>query len=128
MDELYDLVLALARVLFINGQATEQTTAAAERLGRGLGLRVKLMQRWGELQLQPAIIAGIAKATLGSQSIVDWERLISNYDLIRDAIEAVFPEFESYNDSIRKPGGFRLPNSAAIRVWNTATQKANFII
>jgi anaerobic selenocysteine-containing dehydrogenase len=52
----------------------------------------------------------------------------SDYDLMRDAIEAVFPEFEAYNDRIRKPGGFRLPNSAAMRVWNTATQKANFFI
>jgi uncharacterized membrane protein YjjP (DUF1212 family) len=47
MDERYNLVLAFARVLFINGQATEQTVAAAERLGRRLGLRVKLMPRWG---------------------------------------------------------------------------------
>jgi hypothetical protein len=38
MDERYNLVLAFARVLFINGQATEQTVAAAERLGRRLGL------------------------------------------------------------------------------------------
>jgi molybdopterin-dependent oxidoreductase alpha subunit len=81
-----------------------------------------------QLKSEPAIIAGIAKATLGPKSIVDWERLISDYDLIRDGIEAVFPDFESYNDRIRKPGGFRLPNSAAMRVWNTATQKANFFI
>jgi anaerobic selenocysteine-containing dehydrogenase len=81
-----------------------------------------------QLKSEPAIIAGIAKATLGPKSTVDWERLISDYDLIRDAIEAVLPDFESYNDRIRKPGGFRLPNSAAMRVWNTATQKANFFI
>jgi uncharacterized membrane protein YjjP (DUF1212 family) len=46
------LVLAFARVLYINGQATEQTVAAAEQLGRMLGLRAKVMPRWGELQLR----------------------------------------------------------------------------
>jgi hypothetical protein len=47
-----NLVLAFARVLYVNGQATEQTVAAAEQLGRTLGLRAKVMPRWGELQLQ----------------------------------------------------------------------------
>jgi uncharacterized membrane protein YjjP (DUF1212 family) len=46
------LVLAFARVLYVNGQATEQTVAAAEQLGRILGMRAKVMPRWGELQLQ----------------------------------------------------------------------------
>src|SRR6266446_3334483 len=47
-----NLVLAFARVLYVNAQATEQTVAAAEQLGRTLGLSVKVMPRWGELQLQ----------------------------------------------------------------------------
>jgi uncharacterized membrane protein YjjP (DUF1212 family) len=52
LEERADLVLAAARVLYINGQSTDQTLAAAERLGRTLGLRAKIMPRWGELQLQ----------------------------------------------------------------------------
>ena len=47
-----NLVLAFARVLFVNGQSTEQTVAVAERLGDRLGLRAKILPRWGELQLQ----------------------------------------------------------------------------
>jgi len=47
-----NLVLAFARVLYVNGQATEQTVAAAEQLGRTLGLRAKVMPRWGELRLR----------------------------------------------------------------------------
>jgi len=39
-------------VLYVNSQATEQTVAAAERLGRTLGLCAKVMPRWGELRLQ----------------------------------------------------------------------------
>jgi uncharacterized membrane protein YjjP (DUF1212 family) len=51
-DERCDLVLAFARTLFVNGQATDQTVAATERLARALGLRVNVMARWGELRLQ----------------------------------------------------------------------------
>ena len=46
-----DLVLPFARVLYVNGQATEQTVSAAERLARALGLRATIMPHWGELQL-----------------------------------------------------------------------------
>jgi molybdopterin-dependent oxidoreductase alpha subunit len=81
-----------------------------------------------QLRSEPAIIAGIAKATLRGSVKVDWDALIGNYDLIRDKIEAVMPElFGAYNARIREPGGFRLYNSASQRVWNTPSQKANFI-
>ena len=81
-----------------------------------------------QVRSEPAILAGIAKATLGARSTVDWDALAGNYDLIRNGIEAVFPEFEAYNDRIKRPGGFQLPNSAAMRVWKTSTGKANFAI
>ena len=45
------LVLAFARLLYVNGQATELTVSAAERLGRALQLPTTLSPRWGELQL-----------------------------------------------------------------------------
>ena len=32
-----------------------------------------------ELRSEPAIIAGIAKATLGKRSTVNWDDLIANY-------------------------------------------------
>jgi uncharacterized membrane protein YjjP (DUF1212 family) len=52
-DERCNLALAFARTLFVNGQATDQTVAATERLARALGLRVNVMARWGELRLLP---------------------------------------------------------------------------
>ncbi len=52
LEERSNLVLAFARVLYVNGQATEQTLAAATRLGRALGLRAKIMPRWGELLIR----------------------------------------------------------------------------
>jgi molybdopterin-dependent oxidoreductase alpha subunit len=80
------------------------------------------------LRSELAIVAGLAKATLHSSVVVDWDALIGNYDLVRDKIEAVMPElFGGFNARIREPGGFHLHNSASERVWNTPTGKANFI-
>ncbi|MEO7432064.1 MAG: FdhF/YdeP family oxidoreductase, partial [Dokdonella sp.] len=81
-----------------------------------------------QVRSEPAIVAGLAKATLGARSMVDWDALVGDYGLIRDRIEAVFPDFEAFNDRIRQPGGFQLPNSAQQRIWKTDSGKANFIV
>jgi molybdopterin-dependent oxidoreductase alpha subunit len=81
-----------------------------------------------DLKSEPAIVAGVARATLGARSVVPWEELIADYDLIRDAIEDVFPIFKDYNARIRVPGGFHLVSTARERVWNTESGKANFLI
>jgi uncharacterized membrane protein YjjP (DUF1212 family) len=52
LEDRADLVLAVARVLYVNGQSTDQTLASAERVAHTLGLRAQIMPRWGELQLQ----------------------------------------------------------------------------
>jgi hypothetical protein len=51
LEERSDLILTFARVLYANGQSTDQTLAAAARLGDTLGLRARILPRWGELQL-----------------------------------------------------------------------------
>lgn len=80
------------------------------------------------LMSEPAIVAGIARATLGARSVVDWEGFAADYDLIRDAIEDVFPIFQGYNARIRIPGGFHLTSNARERIWATASGKANFLV
>jgi uncharacterized membrane protein YjjP (DUF1212 family) len=52
-EEHSGLILAFTRVLYVNGQATDQVVAAGRRLGDKLGLRADLLARWGELQLRP---------------------------------------------------------------------------
>jgi len=52
LEDRADLVLAVARVLYVNGQSTDQTLASAERVAHTLGLRAQIIPRWGELQLQ----------------------------------------------------------------------------
>jgi molybdopterin-dependent oxidoreductase alpha subunit len=79
------------------------------------------------LRSEPAIVAGMAAATL-PQSKVPWMELIKDYDRIRDMIEAVFPDFQNFNARVRVPGGFRLPLPATQRVWKTPSGKAEFIV
>ncbi len=80
------------------------------------------------LRSEPAIIAGIAKATLGDRHGIDWAGLVSNYDRIREKIEIVFPDFHDFNKRVRVKGGFRLDIPASYRVWKTDTGKANFLL
>jgi uncharacterized membrane protein YjjP (DUF1212 family) len=84
-----DSILAYARVLFVNGQGTEQTVGAAERLGRALGLRARLIARWAELQLELEDAGG---APLLSQAAadptgVDMDRVAAAMQAI-EAVEA----------------------------------------
>ncbi|MFW5967824.1 MAG: FdhF/YdeP family oxidoreductase, partial [Persicimonas sp.] len=77
---------------------------------------------------EPTIVAGMAEATLGEASTVDWQAMVADYDRIRDAIEAVIDGFDDYNERVRKPGGFALPNPAREGRFETATGKANFTV
>ena len=77
---------------------------------------------------EPAIVAGLANAVLKNSS-VNWTKLISNYDFIRNEIEAVIPGFENYNERVRIGKGFYLPNNARENDFKpTNTGKANFSI
>jgi molybdopterin-dependent oxidoreductase alpha subunit len=81
-----------------------------------------------ELLSEPAIVIGLANATLKNTKI-DWTAFASNYDLIRSKIEATIPGFENYNTRVRIKGGFYLPNSARENNFSpTASGKANFTI
>ncbi|WP_313034472.1 FdhF/YdeP family oxidoreductase [Massilia alkalitolerans] len=78
---------------------------------------------------EPAIVAGIARATLDPNPRVDWERWVADYASIRDAIAETYPEiFHDFNARMWTPGGFRKPLGAANRVWKTESGKANFTV
>jgi molybdopterin-dependent oxidoreductase alpha subunit len=80
------------------------------------------------LRSEPAIVVGMAKATLGDRYGIDWDGMLADYDRIRDKIEVVFPDFADYNRRVRVKGGFRLTVGASDRIWNTATGKAMFLV
>lgn len=75
---------------------------------------------------EPAIVAGLAKAALDAEHI-DWDGMVGHYDLIRDKIEEVYPDFHDFNRRVREPGGFSLTVGPRQRVWNTPSGKAQFI-
>ncbi|HSI78687.1 MAG TPA: FdhF/YdeP family oxidoreductase [Lunatimonas sp.] len=80
------------------------------------------------LKSEVAIICGMARAVFGSESPTHWDSFASDYDLIREKIEAVIPGFDSYNERIRKPGGFFLPNGSRERKFNTRSGKAHLTV
>src|SRR2546425_8479042 len=85
LQERSELVLSFARVLHVNGQSTEETMAAAERLGNALDLSAAIIPRWGELELQ----AGDGDARLVSVKAadptgVDMDRVVSAMQAVDD--------------------------------------------
>jgi len=64
-----------------------------------------------DLLNETQIVCGLAKATLGDKSVVDWDKYANSYDELRNVIEKVIPGFKDYNHRVRKPGGFYLPNA-----------------
>jgi len=77
---------------------------------------------------EPAIVAGLAKATLGATTPVNWDELVGNYDRIRDLIEKTLKGFENFNQRVREPGGFYLPNSPRQGNFDTPDGKAKFTL
>jgi len=97
-----------------------------------------------DLKSEVAIIAEMAKATLGNthsharrnraplpENVTTaefWDAFVANYDRIRDGIEQVVPGFENYNERVRVPGGFYIPNGPRVREFKTSDGKAHFTV
>ena len=76
---------------------------------------------------EPAIVAGIAKATLPPNPQVRWDDWIADYDRIRNLIAETYPdEFSDFNDRMFDAGGFYRGNAARERTWETDSGKAEF--
>jgi hypothetical protein len=78
LQERSDLVLTYARVLYVNGQSTDETLTAAEHVGNKLNLRGTIIPRWGELQLQATDgTARLVSIGAASPTGVDMDRVAS---------------------------------------------------
>ena len=89
LQERSNVVLAFARVLYINGQATDQTLAAAKRLGDFLGLRTTILPSWGELELQAQLgYSTFILAVEANPSGVDMDRVASTMRTIEEMGDA----------------------------------------
>ncbi|MBR0966545.1 FdhF/YdeP family oxidoreductase [Bradyrhizobium diazoefficiens] len=78
---------------------------------------------------EPAIVAGLAKATLKPNATIDWDAWVADYSRVRDAIERTYPDqFKDFNKRMFDPGGFPRPLPARERKWKTPNGKANFTV
>lgn len=108
-------------------ESGEQFVTVEDSMGIISASRGTLTPASDALLSEPAIVARLARAVLGSASDVDWARLAADYDGIRDHIQRVIPGFESYNERIRR-GPFALPNAARVREFRTSDEKAQFTV
>ena len=84
-EERANLVLAIARALFTNGESTQQTLSAAERAGNRLGFRTTIFPRWGELEVQTEDPGGkFLSAIEATPSGVDMDRVASTLEAVQD--------------------------------------------
>ena len=72
------------------------------------------------------IICGVAQATLGRESKINWAQYGHHYDNIRNDIARVIPGCEDFNRKVRQPAGYYLPNAARHGEFATKTGKAMF--
>ena len=108
--------------------AGDQFVTVEDSMGIISPSRGRLAPAAETLLSEPAIVAGLAQATLGPRTPVDWAGLAGNYDLVRERIERVIPGFTDFNRRIRQ-GPFYLPNGPRDeRKFATATSKANFTV
>jgi molybdopterin-dependent oxidoreductase alpha subunit len=77
-----------------------------------------------DLMSDVAIIANLAKATLGSRTTTNWLGFAADYNLVRDAISRVIPGFENFNARLADEKFFYLPNAAKHRIFKTSSGKA----
>jgi molybdopterin-dependent oxidoreductase alpha subunit len=80
------------------------------------------------LRSEIEIVCAVAAATLGNRPI-EWGAFAADYDLVREHIAATIPGFADFNERVRQPGGFALPNPPRdSTTFPTATGKARLSV
>jgi uncharacterized membrane protein YjjB (DUF3815 family) len=83
LEKQSDVVLTLGQALHVNGQSTDDTLAATERLSNSLGLRATIIPSWGELQLRATEgTARLVSLVAASPTGVHMERVVSAMKVI----------------------------------------------
>lgn len=102
----------------------EQFTSTENSMGVVQWSRGRFAPASPELRGETEIVCRLAEATLGSRSTVPWGAWADDYDLIRDGIAKVISGCERYNEQVRHPGGFYLPNPPRENRFPTPSGKA----
>jgi molybdopterin-dependent oxidoreductase alpha subunit len=118
----------LGRIEIDRQASGEQAVSIEDSTGCMHGSRGQVEPASASLLSEPAIVAGIAQATLPANPRLDWQAWVGNYSLIRAEIAETWPDiFHDFEERMWKPGGFARPIAARQRVWKTPTGKATFI-
>src|SRR6516225_2120708 len=84
-EECSNLILAFARVLYINGESTHQTLDAAQRLSNCLGFRATIFPHWEELEVQAEATDGkFISAIEAAPTGVDMDRVASTLRAVEE--------------------------------------------
>jgi molybdopterin-dependent oxidoreductase alpha subunit len=122
------LLPCLGRIETDQQRSGPQAVSMESSVGHFHGSKGRVTPASNHLLSEPAIVAGLAKATLQSDHHVPWDGWVDDYSRIRDAIEATYPDtFKNFNKRMFQPGGFPRPLPARERKWVTPNGKANFL-
>jgi uncharacterized membrane protein YjjP (DUF1212 family) len=92
LAERFELILALARSLYVNGQSTDETVASAERFGKALGLRSKVNLRWGALEMHAGDVDGeLVSMVEANPTGVDMHRVVSIMQVVENVETGKLP-------------------------------------
>ena len=104
----------------------EQFVTVEDSMSSVHATRGKLQPASEHLLSEVAIISRLAHATIGGRYGIRWADFEADYGRIRDRIARVVPGFEDFNERIKAPDGFTLPNPVNSGVYNTPSGKAVF--
>jgi molybdopterin-dependent oxidoreductase alpha subunit len=80
------------------------------------------------LMSEPGLLCALAQYTLPKKGDIPWEKYALDYDFIREDIAKVIPGFEDFNNRVKEPGGFYLPNGPREGVFTNTQKKALFTL
>jgi molybdopterin-dependent oxidoreductase alpha subunit len=78
------------------------------------------------LRSEVAIVAAMARATLGDKTRIEWERFGADYQFIRSTISQTIPAFSAFQKDPPAKNGFYLKNPLQNRDFKTWDAKAQF--
>lgn len=109
------------------GDGTQFVTVE-DSMGRVHASRGVVEPASDELLSEVAIVCRLARAVLGESDGVEWARFERDYGAIRERVARVLPGFEGYNEKVKEPGGFYLPNGPREGRFTTPSGRARFTV
>jgi molybdopterin-dependent oxidoreductase alpha subunit len=121
------LLPCLSRIEIDRSGGREQFVSMEDSTARFHGSRGVAQPASPNIRSEPFIIAGLAKATLGTRSTIDWGAWSEDYAVVRAEIAKTWPEvFRDFESRMWTPGGMVRPLPARERKWKTKSGKAEF--